>query len=239
MDPRIKELKTTTFSGRRPARSQIAQVQETVALLPGNTRGELCKTICQHLGWKSARGSYKVGACMGMLEHLERHGILKLPPKRESMARKDAAKPAWTPASDPQPAIAGPLSELGAVRLETVAGEEERYLWNALVDRHHYLGYRRPFGEHVRYFLVDAAGRRLGCMLFESSTRSLPSNGISLTIRHRFPGRPGLCAIGRFHFFASFSPRLTAPRLSLRPPAVADRKSSREGRRKAPFGRHI
>ena len=66
MDPRIKELKTTTFSGRRPARSQIAQVQETVALLPGNTRGELCKTIRRHLNWKSAKGSCKVGACMGM-----------------------------------------------------------------------------------------------------------------------------------------------------------------------------
>ena len=66
MIPRIKELKTTTFSGRRLTRRQIAQVQETVALPPGNTRSELCKTVCQHLGWKSAKGSSKVYACMGM-----------------------------------------------------------------------------------------------------------------------------------------------------------------------------
>ena len=66
MDPRIEELKTTTFSGRRLSRRQIFEIQETVALLPGNTRSELCKTICQHLNWKSAKGAYKVGACMGM-----------------------------------------------------------------------------------------------------------------------------------------------------------------------------
>ena len=157
MDPRIKELKTTTFSGRRLSRRQISEIQETVALLPGNNRGELCKTICEHLGWKSAKGSYKVGACMGMLEHLEKHGVLKLPPKRESMVRTGGGKPVWTSASDPQPEISAPLSELGPVRLEVVSDTEGRQLWNALVDRHHYLGYKRPFGEHIRYFLLDSA----------------------------------------------------------------------------------
>jgi len=32
-----------------------------------------------------------VGACLGMLEHLECHGIVKLPPKRESMVRNAPA----------------------------------------------------------------------------------------------------------------------------------------------------
>ena len=49
MDPRIEELKTTTFSGRRLSRRQLSEIQKTVDLLPGNTHSELCKTICQHL----------------------------------------------------------------------------------------------------------------------------------------------------------------------------------------------
>ncbi|MCY4463280.1 MAG: hypothetical protein OXC26_23200 [Albidovulum sp.] len=40
MDPRIKALKSTTFRGRRLTRSRIAQIQETVQLLPKNSRRE-------------------------------------------------------------------------------------------------------------------------------------------------------------------------------------------------------
>ena len=77
---------------------------------------------------------------------------------------RDADRPAWTPASDPQPEIAAPLADLRPLRLEAVADAEGRQLWNALVDRHHYLGHRRPFGAHVRYFVTDRQGRRLGCL---------------------------------------------------------------------------
>ncbi len=176
MDPRITDLKSTTFSGRRVNRRQIADIQETVALFPNDSRNELAKTICEHLGWRTAKGSYRVGACLGMLETLESHGILTLPPRREESVRdaRAADRPAWTSASDPRPEIAAPLAALRPLRVEPVTDTEGRQLWNAFVDRHHYLGYRRPFGAHVRYFVTDRDGRRLGCLLFEAATKALP-----------------------------------------------------------------
>ena len=174
MDPRIEALKSTSFSGRRLTRQQIADIQETVTLLPNESRNELCKTICEHLNWVTAKGDYKIGACMRMLEHLERHGIVRLPPKRQTMARSATSGPVWTTETDEQPAIAVPLSDLQPLRLEPVLDTAGRQLWNGLVDRHHYLGYKRPFGTHIRYFLVDRSGRRLGCLLFEAATRTLP-----------------------------------------------------------------
>ena len=36
-----------------------------------------------------------------------------------------------------------------------------------------YLGYKQPLGPHLRYFLLDRHGRRLGCLLFSQATRSL------------------------------------------------------------------
>ncbi|MCY4242748.1 MAG: hypothetical protein OXD36_13525 [Rhodobacter sp.] len=66
MDPRITDLKSTTFSGRRLTRRQIADIQETVELLPNDSRNELAKTIRGHLGWTKARGDYRVGAFLGM-----------------------------------------------------------------------------------------------------------------------------------------------------------------------------
>ena len=176
MDQRIIDLKSTTFSGRRLNRRQIADIQETVEMLPNDSRNELAKTICEHLGWNTAKGAYRVGACLGMLETLESHGILRLPPKREDSVRdmKAVDAPAWTSASDPQPEIAAPLSELRPLRVEPVTDTEGRQLWNAFVDRHHYLGYRRPFGAHIRYFVTDRDGRRLGCLLFDAVTKRLP-----------------------------------------------------------------
>ena len=205
MDQRIIDLKSTTFSGRRVNRRQIADIQETVALLPNDSRNELAKTICEHLGWKTAKGAYKVGACLGMLETLESHGILKLPPKREDSVRdmKAVDAPAWTSASDPQPEIAAPLADLRPLRVEPVTDTEGRQLWNAFVDRHHYLGYRRPFGAHVRYFVTDRDGRRLGCMLFEAATKTLPCRDrwIGWTSRARDRRRHLMVVNSRFLVF--------------------------------------
>ncbi len=57
MDQRITDLRSTAFPGRRLTRRQIADVQETVALFPNDSRNELAKTIRGHLGWRTARGA--------------------------------------------------------------------------------------------------------------------------------------------------------------------------------------
>lgn len=54
MDPRIENLKSTTFFGRRFTREQIGQVQETVATFPELARNELAQTICENSWAKSA-----------------------------------------------------------------------------------------------------------------------------------------------------------------------------------------
>ena len=82
MDPGIENLTSTTFFGRRLTRRQIADVQETVALLPALSRNELAKTICEHLSWttpKATTGSRPLRT----LESLEELGILTLPAKRK------------------------------------------------------------------------------------------------------------------------------------------------------------
>ena len=68
MDPGIENLTSTTFFGRRLTRRQIADVQETVALLPALSRNELAKTICEHLSWTTPKGDYRVSACLRTLE---------------------------------------------------------------------------------------------------------------------------------------------------------------------------
>ncbi len=69
MARRITDLKSTTFSGRRLTRRRTADIQGTVALLPNDSRNGLARTICGHLGWTTARGACRVGACLGMPGH--------------------------------------------------------------------------------------------------------------------------------------------------------------------------
>ena len=140
MDPRIIALQSTTFSGRRLTRRQIAEVQETVGQLANEIPNELRKIICGHLDGLTAKGDDTVGACMEMLEHLEQHGILRLQEKRQNMVRADSGKLVWSSASDPGPRISAPLTELQPLGPEVVTDAEGCQLWNAFVDRHHYPG---------------------------------------------------------------------------------------------------
>ena len=82
MDPLSKNLKSTTFCGKRLTRRQIAAVQESVGRFPCLSRSDLGHTICEHLGWKTPSGAASHASAMGLLEELERLGILALPPKR-------------------------------------------------------------------------------------------------------------------------------------------------------------
>ncbi len=174
MDPRIERLESTTFCGRRLTRRQIADLQETVALSPALSRNELSKTICEHLNWTTPKGAYRVAACLRMLESLEECGILTLPAKRNTIPGPRTSI-VHTGRSDPGPGIDCTLAQLEPLSLQLATEERDVADWNELVDRHHGLGCPRPFGPHLRWFVLDRDGRRLGCLLFEAAAKSLPA----------------------------------------------------------------
>ena len=104
IDPRIQRLKLITFFGKRLTRRQIADMQEMAASLPGLSRNELGKTVCEHLGWKTKRGRSRVRLAVRVLEELERLGVLSLPEKRRR--RRGGDKPVTVTArSAPRPLI--------------------------------------------------------------------------------------------------------------------------------------
>src|ERR1051326_3708965 len=79
----IKEKKEgATPSDRRVPVQELQAARQTVRLCSGLSRLELARTICEHWGWVTASGSYKVSACLNVLEELARQGRLELPQKR-------------------------------------------------------------------------------------------------------------------------------------------------------------
>ena len=172
MDSRIENLPSTTFFGHRLTRRQIADIQETVALCPALSRRELGHTVCEHLGWYTAKGATRVRMGLGLLEQLEDLGILTLPAPRAAMRRGPRKAIARTDRTAPQPAITGALATLTPLTLELVRGRGAD--WDEMVDRYHYLGYTQPFGPYLRYWIRDRDGHALGCLLFAAATTDLP-----------------------------------------------------------------
>ena len=172
IDPRIERLQSTSFCGKHLTRRQIADIQETVGRFPQLSRTELGQTLCEQLGWQTPKGRNRIQLAMRVLEQLEQRGILALPAKQgPGRGRQKPVEPGRR--SDPQPAIAGPLAELRPLRLELAKGAEAVAEWNEWVQRYHPPGYRQPLGAHLRYFLLDRQGRKLGCLLFDFAARQL------------------------------------------------------------------
>ena len=167
----IEEItKPLRLSGRYFSKKDIAHVQQAAKTFPDLSRTELAATLCKNLNWITAKGKNKINACLNALEKLETLGYVSLPPKRQQKKREP--KPInQTSLSDPETPIECDLSALGPIQLELVTDNADVALWNELVDRYHYLGYRHPIGAALKYFIVSRTPERkiLGCLQFSAS----------------------------------------------------------------------
>lgn len=155
--------------GRRFSTDDVELICGVVRSCGGLSRTELARTISELLEWKRPNGGLKGPECRKLLERLEAQGRLRLPPLRSAPQPRRHA-----PASEASPssceALETELAEIGGLNLRVVDGEADRRQWRDLVDRHHYLGCRVPFGAHLRY-LIEISSPRLAvvaCLQFSS-----------------------------------------------------------------------
>lgn len=160
--------------GRQIQKEEISQIRETVETFCCLSRSELAHTVCEHLGWHTASGGNKVDACMKLLKILEDRGMVQLPAKRDK--RNNRYKPGKQPGAKDKPPVQGPvegkLTDIGPINLRVVMDKEETMLFNEYLRHYHYLGYSRPFGCFLRYF-IESSGTILGCLLFSGAAKAL------------------------------------------------------------------
>ena len=155
------------FCGQPVSVDDLALIKELAVDFWGIPRTELAATICELLEWERPNGKLKTNECTFFLEDLEAKGILTLPRKRSCIRGK--MKPIGrTKSAEEQEPIEGDLSDVGEVTLEAVKTDEQQKLFEELVDRYHYLGYKNPFGARLRYLIKNGTGQMLGCLQFTS-----------------------------------------------------------------------
>lgn len=186
-------------AGREITAAEIELIRKTVGLFPDLPRREVAETVCELLGWRAASGGNKLTACLKLLERLEELGKITLPAIRGNARHGTAGRPGRTERSAPGAEVAGPLADLGRVKLVVPRGGEDEGLWNEYVERYHYLGYRKPFGCPLRYFVQSDRGV-LGCVLLSGAAKAITARDewIGWTAEQRLRNLPWVVNNTRF-----------------------------------------
>lgn len=157
------------FCGNTVSKKEQQLVLQIVDQYQGLARTELASTVCELLNWVRPNGNLKTLECRQFLESLHQQHILKLPQKRPR-GKRSGIKITLTKATEANESLQGPLKDYRPISLDLVRNDDDRTLWKELIERYHYLGYRIPFGAHLRYFIraTQANNALLGCLQFSS-----------------------------------------------------------------------
>lgn len=159
------------YRGRDIGSEQVDFIRELIAQKPEASRRALSIELSRAWGWVQPNGGLRDAICRGLLLALYRSGHIELPPRRREFRCVWARRTPAPVEIDATPLEAG-LRDLGPLEIRQVRRTPEEALVNSLVEHHHYLGYRQPVGEHLKY-LVTAAGRPIACFCWSSAPRHL------------------------------------------------------------------
>ncbi len=189
--------------GRKITAQELAEITETVKTFPNLSLSTLVETISEHLEWFTASGRYKKDACLKLLQKLEIAGAITLPGKR-SYSRQPAVyenlNAVLEISESSNQEINCCLRKVKPVSVEPIISRPDVKLWDEYVDRHHYLGHKRPVGCFIRYFAKSTDGKILACVLFAGAARSISARDkwIGWCSRQRLRNLPWVVNNSRF-----------------------------------------
>jgi hypothetical protein len=160
------------YRGRVITDADVAWIREIIAAHPTLSRRALSKKVCEAWNWVQPNGHPRDMVCRGLMLALHRAGRIELPPPRRAVANP-LLQPCRPAAADvDRSPLGGSLQAIGPVSFRQVRRTPAERLFNSLIEQHHYLGYTRPVGEHLKY-LVFARERPIACLAWSSAPRHL------------------------------------------------------------------
>ena len=163
-----------TYRHRLITEDDIVFIRKLIAEHPQLSRRALSAKLCEAWNWRQANGALRDMVCRGMMLMLHRAAMIELPPVRRVNRNPMIERSAPTLVTVDETPLAVSLRELGALQVQQVRRTPEEALFNSLIQHHHYLGYARPVGEHLKY-LISAGGRPVACLAWSSAPRHLGS----------------------------------------------------------------
>lgn len=211
-----------SFRGREIRAADVAFLRQLIAENPTLSRCALSVRVCQAWNWVQPNGHLRDMVCRSLMLRLHRAGHIELPaPKRTAINNAIRHRHVRALAAVNTTPIEGSLASLGPLDIRLVRRAEGEELFAQLLKEHHYLGYSRPVGEHLKY-LVFAGTRPVACLGWSSAP-------LKLDLRDRFVGAPKETYRHHLHLIAYNTRYLLVP--WARVPHLASHLMARVARR--------
>ena len=162
------------YRGRDIGPEEVQFISQLIAQHPHLSRRRLSAELCRAWNWVQPNGALRDKVCRGLLLALHRGGWIQLPALRKNPPNNVIAHRRRRAQEQPveQRPIVGRLQDLQPLKIEQVRRTPAEDLWAQLLAQHHYLGYSRPVGEHLKY-LVWARERPVAALGWSSAPRHL------------------------------------------------------------------
>jgi hypothetical protein len=154
------------YCGRPFTAADIGLIRALLAQLPPLHRARLSREVCERLNWRRPDGRLKDMSCRVAMLRMQTDGLFSLPPPRNPKPAAYRSYPHIEQAVLEPASI--PAIELATLSVDLVCTKADSLLWNAYIERHHYLGHQLMPGAQLRYF-VRAAGHIVAALGFGAS----------------------------------------------------------------------
>jgi hypothetical protein len=159
------------FCGRDFSHSEMQWIQSLVVGFKLN-RAQLARQVCEQLHWINPAGEPKDMSCRVAMLRMERAGLIRLPKPIHRNSNGSRAALGIT-ISRPSQMVLGEEN----LRLELAHSSQARQWYQALMEQHHYLGYKPLAGAQLRYLIWQgnwlAGGLGFGAAAWSIAPRDL------------------------------------------------------------------
>ncbi len=160
-------LEDEIVQGRRIGSLEIGRIRELIEANPLWSRRRLSEALAQRWQWYATSGQLKDMAARSLMLKLHERGLIVLPERRRSPAKRGAEATADLWDVVPAEPVEASLSSLRPLRIQVVGPKQPHYhTFQRYLARHHYLSYRGPVGENIGYLIQSQRGVDLACLLF-------------------------------------------------------------------------
>jgi hypothetical protein len=173
------------YRGREITACDVAFIRALIAEDPGASRRALSKKRCEAWNGVQPNGALRDMVCRGLMLELDRSGLIELPPVRCRPPNNVLNRRVSGSVTVDTTTLRATLGELHPLAFRQVRRTEHEKLFDALLQAHHYLGYTRPVGEHLKY-LVYVKGRPVACLAWSSAPRHLAPRDRFIAYNSRF-----------------------------------------------------
>ena len=169
-----------TIRGRKFSKRDIVTIKKlaTKYFLYGRTR--ISVEICKALEWEQPNGWLKDRACREVLRILAAKNYFRLPEPKST--NNNVAKYSKVIKLQLRNLNTTPITSIDLFSLDCrqVKGNKEEPLWNCLVNKHHYLGFKLFVGRYLKY-LIYSEGRIVAALGLCDPAWSVAARDIPLT----------------------------------------------------------